>query len=193
MTPPPSISDGRPSVVTRPATVLAGPEGHPVHPILVTIPIGAWTASLVFDVASRASDDPAAFGRGAYHLIVIGLVGAAAAALFGYLDYRTIPKGTPARRTGVLHLALNSVALLLFLADAVLRETQVDAPYETPWWALALTVAALAVLGASGYLGGRLAYHYGVRVAGPGKLAEGYGRADAARSGSSPVDSDRRG
>ncbi len=40
----------------RPVTVLAGPYGHPFHPILVTVPIGAWVASLVFDVASRIQD-----------------------------------------------------------------------------------------------------------------------------------------
>jgi hypothetical protein len=31
----------------HPVTRLAGPYGHPIHPILVTVPIGSWTASLV--------------------------------------------------------------------------------------------------------------------------------------------------
>lgn len=31
----------------RPKTVLAGPYGHPFHPVLVTIPIGVWIASAV--------------------------------------------------------------------------------------------------------------------------------------------------
>jgi uncharacterized membrane protein len=35
------------------SAVLAGPYGHPWHPILVTVPIGSWVASLVFDVSSR--------------------------------------------------------------------------------------------------------------------------------------------
>lgn len=42
----------------RPRTGLAGPYGHPFHPILVTIPIGAWTASVVFDILGLVSDDP---------------------------------------------------------------------------------------------------------------------------------------
>ena len=29
----------------RPASPVAGPYGHPFHPILVTIPIGSWVAS----------------------------------------------------------------------------------------------------------------------------------------------------
>jgi uncharacterized membrane protein len=40
-------------------SVLAGPYGHPIHPILVTVPIGAWTASLVFDIASHVTAGPA--------------------------------------------------------------------------------------------------------------------------------------
>ena len=40
------------------SAVLAGPYGHPLHPILVTVPIGAWVASLVFDVASHLVADP---------------------------------------------------------------------------------------------------------------------------------------
>lgn len=45
----------------EPRTVLAGPYGHPFHPILITIPIGAWISSLVFDVIAAASDDPEPF------------------------------------------------------------------------------------------------------------------------------------
>lgn len=40
------------------SAVLAGPYGHPFHPILVTIPIGAWVSSLVFDIASRIVATP---------------------------------------------------------------------------------------------------------------------------------------
>ena len=46
---------------------------------------------------------------------------------------------------------------------------------------MALTLLALAVTGASGYLGGKLAYHYGVRVAGPRRQSEGYKADSSAR------------
>ena len=42
----------------HPVSLMAGPYGHPFHPILVTIPIGAWTASLVFDIASHVTTGP---------------------------------------------------------------------------------------------------------------------------------------
>lgn len=43
---------------------LAGPYGHPFQPILVTVPIGAWVCSLVFDVASRIVHRPAFLAHG---------------------------------------------------------------------------------------------------------------------------------
>lgn len=63
----------------RPRTFFAGSYGHPVHPILVTIPIGTWVASLVFDLVAAFGDEPEVFARGAYWLIVVGCVGAAVA------------------------------------------------------------------------------------------------------------------
>ena len=79
----------------RPVSVLAGPYGHPFHPILVTVPIGAWTASLVFDIASHVTTGPGFLAQGSLWLIVIGLIGALAAASTGFLDLFAIPAGTP--------------------------------------------------------------------------------------------------
>ncbi len=53
------------------SAVLAGPYGHPFHPMLVTVPIGAWVASFVFDLASHVSS-PAALATGAFWLIGSG-------------------------------------------------------------------------------------------------------------------------
>jgi uncharacterized membrane protein len=57
------------------SAVLAGPYGHPLHPVLVTVPIGAWVASLVFDVASHLVADPEFLARGSLWLIGLGVVG----------------------------------------------------------------------------------------------------------------------
>src|SRR3954451_14053703 len=88
----------------EPVTALAGPYGHPFHPILVTVPIGAWVSSLVFDIVSRTSDDSAVFARVAYWLIAIGMVGALAAAIFGFLDLFAIPTRTVAFKTALAHM-----------------------------------------------------------------------------------------
>jgi uncharacterized membrane protein len=166
-TDPPPATDGK-----HPVTILAGPYGHPVHPILVTVPIGAWIASLVFDVVSRAGDDAATFADGSYWLIGIGIVGALAAATFGFLDLLAIPTGTRAFRTGLLHMALNLAVVALFAVGFALRRSQLDEPDGTPLGLLVLSLVALALLGASGWLGGMLTYRYGVRVVDEATQAE---------------------
>ena len=151
---------------------LAGPYGHPFHPILVTVPIGAWVSSLVFDIGSRLVDDPGFLAKGSVWLIAIGVVGALAAALIGTLDLLAIPTGTPAFRTGLTHMSLNLVVTAAYVAGFFWRRAAAEGPVGIG--PLVLSVVALAVLGASGYLGGKLAYHYGVRVAAESTQAEGY-------------------
>jgi uncharacterized membrane protein len=171
-----NVSSGQHSEITlpakRPRSVLAGPYGHPFHPIFVTIPIGAWTASLVFDIAALAGDREAVFAEGAFWLLVIGIAGAAVAALFGLLDLLTIPSGTTARTTALAHMALNSVAILVFVIGVVLRGG--DGRDDVTTTHVVLTVLGLAIVGVSGWLGGKLSYHYGVRVADEQTQAEGF-------------------
>src|SRR5205085_6077319 len=92
----------RPSSTTakQPVTPVAGPYGHPFHPLLVTVPIGAWVTSIVFDILSRTADHGADFARGAYWLIGIGIVGALVAAAFGLMDLLSVPARTRAKRVG---------------------------------------------------------------------------------------------
>src|SRR5215218_6503780 len=153
-----SAADGK-----HPVTTLAGPYGHPFHPILVTVPIGAWVAALVFDIISRAGDDGVVYTKGAYWLIGIGIVGALVAAVFGFLDLLAIPRGTQAFRTGLTHMALNLVVVVLFAASFAVRAANGYEEFDSAGFVLSLL--AIAVLGASGWLGGELAYRYGVRVA----------------------------
>lgn len=157
----------------RPVTIAAGPHGHPFHPILVTIPIGAWTASLVFDVVSYLAEDPQVFATGAVWLVGIGIVGALVAAVVGLLDLVAIPRGTKAFRTGLIHMGLNLTVVVLFAAGFVLRVGPFDqAPVAVP--PLVVSIVALALLGVSGWLGGKLTYTYGVRVVDQATQAEGY-------------------
>ena len=159
----------------RPLSPLAGPYGHPFHPILVPVPIGAWVASLVFDIASRVSDDDAEmFAEGAYWLIAVGILGALAAAIFGVMDLLTIPRGTAAFKTGLTHMALNLAVVVIFVVNFLVRKS--DGYESVKPLHLTLTIVALALLGASGWLGGKLAYRYGVRVADETTQSDGFRR-----------------
>ena len=158
----------------QPVTALAGPYGHPFHPLLVTVPIGAWIASFGFDIASRVADEADVFFKGAYWLIALGIVGALAAALVGFLDLFAIPTGTKAFRTGLVHMALNLAVVTLFIVSFVVRRGDIDAPQEVGGGLIALSAVALALLGTSGWLGGKLSFRYGVRVASEAAQADGF-------------------
>jgi uncharacterized membrane protein len=156
-----------------PVSALAGPYGHPFHPMLVTVPIGAWFASLVFDLASRVTPDPGFLAKGSEWLIVIGLIGALAAASVGFLDLFAIPAGG-ARRTALVHMSVNLVVICAYLADCLWRRASYHHPGPVGTAMIALSAASFAVLAFSGYLGGKLAYHHGIRVAEEITQAEGY-------------------
>lgn len=162
------------------SALLAGPYGHPFHPMLVAVPIGAWVASMVFDLASRFAPDPGFLAEGSTWLIAIGVLGAVAAAMAGFLDLFAIPAGTPAFRTGLLHMGLNLVITAAYAAGFLWRQalSPADTAAGGPVAAgpLLLSAGSLALLVVSGYLGGKLAYRYGVRVADEATQAGGFRR-----------------
>jgi uncharacterized membrane protein len=144
------------------SAVLAGPYGHPFHPILVTVPIGAWVSSLVFDIGAHVVDAPEFLARGSVWLIAIGAIGAVLAAMIGFLDLLAIPTGTRAFRTGLIHMSLNLAVTAAYIGNFFWRQSSLEHVGTGP---LVLSIVSLVALAASGYLGGKLAYHYGVRVA----------------------------
>jgi uncharacterized membrane protein len=167
------VTDNSPLLrAKRPRTALAGPYGHPFHPILVTIPIGTWVASLVFDIIGYAAADPTPWELGAQVLILIGVIGAVLAAIFGLIDFTGIAAGTPAKRTAVTHLILNLTAVVLFLVNYIVRVASDHQHVNTVGFVL--TIIGLIGIAISGWLGGKLAYHYGVRVAAEDTQAEGF-------------------
>jgi uncharacterized membrane protein len=154
--------------------VLAGPYGHPFHPILVTVPIGAWVCSIVFDIASRFVSHPGVLAQGSVWLIGLGVLGALAAATVGFLDFLGLPRRTRAFRVGLLHMSLNLAVTAAYAVNFAWRMGDYGQAAPVGFPMLVLSVLSVAVLAVSGYLGGMLAYHYGVRVADEATQAEGY-------------------
>ena len=155
----------------RPRTPIAGPYGHPFHPIIVTIPIGTWLASVVFDIVALCGVEPRAFALTSQWLIAIGVIGAVMAACVGLIDLSGIPARTRAKRTGLRHLTFNTIALILFVVSFIVRAVEGPHPSVAGF---VLSVIGLIVVGVSGFLGGELAYRYGVRVADEETQRAGY-------------------
>lgn len=170
-----AVDDGVRRAKEPVSAAIAGPYGHPFHPILVTVPIGAWVSSLVFDIGSHVVSDGRFLVQGSHWLIAIGVLGALAAATVGALDLLAIPSGTRAFRTGLVHMSLNLAITAAYVVNYLLRSG--DDADTVPAGELVLSIVSLAALGVSGFLGGMLAYRYGVRVADEATQAEGYGSA----------------
>jgi uncharacterized membrane protein len=154
-------AEARLRAAKRPRTVIAGPYGHPFHATVITIPIGAWTAAIVFDIIGLVGAAPDAFATGALWLVVIGVIGAVLAAVFGLLDFSKIARGTKVHRTALAHLSLNTAATVLFAISIPVRAAA-DGPSVGGF---VLSLIGYLIVGLSGFLGGELAYRHGVRVA----------------------------
>ncbi|MET8758095.1 DUF2231 domain-containing protein [Lentzea sp. NPDC004782] len=136
--------------------------GHAVHPILIVFPLGLLTTSAGFDVLYLITDR-VSFGFTAAHLIAAGVLTGLLTAATGWLDWWLVtPRGTRARRIGLLHGLVNATVLVLFAVSWLLRLSQQD---WTPTWP-ALVAAWLGVLvaGAGGWLGGELVERLGISV-----------------------------
>jgi nitrite reductase/ring-hydroxylating ferredoxin subunit/uncharacterized membrane protein len=122
--------------------------GHPLHPMLTDIPLGAWTATLVLDVldASGRKDCRA----GADIALAVGLAGAGCAALAGVADWH-VTDGR-ARRVGLVHGLLNLVGTGLYAASLVARRQRNRGAGRV------LAFAGFMVTSAAAYLGGGLVY-----------------------------------
>lgn len=129
--------------------------GHPLHAVLVTVPIGGWTVGLALDVASvlgrrrrynRAADLTTAIGQG----------GAVLAAFAGIADWSLT--SDKARRVGLVHALVNTGVVGLYGASLVARAGGVRT------LGIGLSSLGFGLAGFSGWLGGELVYRYGVGV-----------------------------
>src|ERR671932_2562600 len=101
--------------------------GHAIHPILIPFPLGLLSASVVFDglylLKRNGLWAQIAFWNTAGG-IIIGLL----AAVFGAIDWRSIPNGTRAKAVGVRHGVGNVVVVTLFGASWLLRRRDPQRP-----------------------------------------------------------------
>jgi nitrite reductase/ring-hydroxylating ferredoxin subunit/uncharacterized membrane protein len=121
--------------------------GHPLHPVLTDVPVGAWTAAVALDWADAAGREE--YGPGADGAIAVGLVGALGAALTGIADWSETDGR--ARRTGLLHGLLN-VTATTFFAGSLIARRQDRATGRT------LARIGYGISLAAAYLGGNLVF-----------------------------------
>lgn len=127
------------------------PLGHPAHPMLVTVPIGAWTAVSVLDlVGGRAGRDSAR------KLVAFGALASLPTMATGASDWSDTLGAE--RRVGLVHAVGNYAALAVYGLSYLARRR-----HQHKRGAI-LALGGAGLLAATGYLGGHLSYAYGVGV-----------------------------
>jgi uncharacterized membrane protein len=134
--------------------------GHPIHPGLVAIPIGAFTFVLVADVVCWWTGN-LGWGDAARYALIVGIVGALLAAVFGFIDYFKVTMSDAGFKVARIHMILNLTAVALFALSLWLRYKDADG-WCVPGF-IASTLAYLVISG-SGYLGGELVFKHKVGV-----------------------------
>jgi uncharacterized membrane protein len=134
--------------------------GHPIHPMLVVFPLGLLATSVIFDIIALVSDQTR-WAEFAFYLIGAGVIGGLVAAIPGTIDWLAIPRGTRARRVGLLHGVGNVIVIALFALSWVLRRHN---PAIPPTEAVVASLAGFVLAGVTGWLGGELVDRLGVGV-----------------------------
>jgi uncharacterized membrane protein len=161
-TPPLATTDRRsfPMVLLR---RLKGYPGHPSHPPLTGISIGAYTVAVALLILGALGVEEPAMARGAQLAISAGLILAPPTVLTGLLDWRGLPPGTPKRTLANLHLGTMLAATVVFALSWFPGQAGYqDGRVHTA--ALILALSGEVLLLAGGYLGGALVYVHGHRV-----------------------------
>lgn len=127
--------------------------GHPVHPLLVALPIGLWSGASLLDLGADRGRR-----RAARTLVGAGVLLVAPVAATGYADWSELGEFRRPRRVGLVHAAANVVTTVLYAASYLARRRGDHSQGAR----LALVGAGTLMVG--GYLGGHLAFSQGVGV-----------------------------
>lgn len=131
---------------------------HPIHPMLVPIPIGLWIFSLVADLIHAGGSTNPAWTTVAFYCMGGGIVGALAAALPGLIDLLSLPAGP--RKTAITHMVINLTVVVLYVINFWMRMSAPESPGKLVW----LSLISVGLLAISGWLGGKMVYEHGIAV-----------------------------
>lgn len=162
--------------------------GHPLHVILTDVPIGAWTAAVIFDSLDSMSGRRR-FSAAADTSVALGIVGAVGATITGITDWQDIDP--PARRVGLVHGLLNLASVALFGSSLIARR---KGARDT---GRGLAALGYAVSATAAHLGGDLVFDkkIGVDHSDGEKLPEKFARvtAESELKDSKPFSADYKG
>jgi uncharacterized membrane protein len=132
--------------------------------MLIPFPIALWVFSLIAEVISYWRGNPVWRDWIAFYTLLAGIIGAAAAAVPGLIDWLAL-KDREVVKIANWHARLNVIALLIFAASFYLRTSSgselVGGSYTIPF---GLSLLGVILISISGWLGGELVFRHGVAV-----------------------------
>lgn len=134
--------------------------GHPVHQMLIVLPLGLLSGVVLFDVLHLITGADQ-WSQVSYWLIPAGVITGLLAAMFGLADWTKIPAHTRAKRIGALHGIGNVIVVALFSGSWLLRG---DPTTDPSGMALLLSFAGGGISLLTGWLGGELVDRMGVGI-----------------------------
>ena len=139
--------------------------GHPVHPMLVSFPIGLWITSFAADVLFYFQRNWTGLLFVSKCMIAAGCLGAVAAAIPGIIDWLSITNGE-VKRIANWHARLNIIALIVFAISLYFRMRAgahwVNYNMRIPFL---LSLLGVVLISISCWLGGELTFKHGVGAA----------------------------
>jgi uncharacterized membrane protein len=140
-----------------------GLPGHPLHPPLTDVTIGAYTLATVMAVLSRVGVSEHNTATAWWLALVTGLAVTIPTAITGFAEWLEIAPGTPLWRTATLHLSAMLTATVVFaIAAGAGHSDYVDG--SVGGGSLVLTLIAFVLLTLGGWLGGAIVFTHGMRV-----------------------------
>jgi uncharacterized membrane protein len=143
--------------------LLRGLPGHPSHPPLTDVTVGAYTFATIAAVLSKLGVAEHGFAQAWWLALVVGAASSALTVLTGLLDWLQISSGTPLKRTANLHALTMATASVFFVIATVFGHDDY-ARQAVGTSGLILTLVGFAFLTAGGTMGGSITYVHGMRV-----------------------------
>ncbi len=137
--------------------------GHPIHPMLIPLPITSFVFSLLALIAFAAGAGTFWLGM-AYWLGIAGVVCGLLAAVPGLVDRFSIPADTAARPIANRHMVLNVLIVLLYFVSWLILGGFKGPAGGSVAAPLVLEIIGTVLLVASGWLGWEMVYRHHVAV-----------------------------
>ncbi|HZQ81199.1 MAG TPA: DUF2231 domain-containing protein [Gaiellaceae bacterium] len=147
----------------KPSYLIRGLPGHPLHPPLTDVTIGAYTFAAIAAVLSKFGLAEHGLAQAWWLAVVVALCSTVLTALTGLLDWLTITWGSELWKTATAHALVNLSAGVLFLLAAIFGHGGY-VEHRVTTGAFVLTLVGFATLLVGGWLGGAITYVHGMRV-----------------------------